>query len=62
MLDRKRYSRQKCVSFSDEIADKLEAAARRLKVSCSAIIRECVTNDLDKLIQRESKRTKRRTL
>ena len=61
MLDSKKYPRQKQVSLSDETADKLEAAAKRLKVSSSAIIRECIEESLDKLVQRESKRTKRRT-
>ena len=61
MLDSKQYPRQKCVSLSNELADKLESAAKRFSVSNSAIIRECVETSLDKLIQRESKRTKRRT-
>lgn len=61
MLDSKKYPRQKQVSLTDEVADKIEAASKRLKVSSSAIIRECVEESLDKLVQRESKRTKRRT-
>ena len=61
MLNSRQYPRQKCVSLSDELADKLESAAKRFNVSSSAIIRECVETSLDKLIQRESKRTKRRT-
>ena len=61
MLDSKKYPRQKQVSLPDELADKIEAAAKRFKVSGSAIIRACVEESLDKLIQRESKRTKRRT-
>ena len=61
MLDSKKYPRQKQVSLPDELADKIEAAAQRFKVSSSAIIRACIEESLDKLIQRESKRTKRRT-
>ena len=61
MLDSKKYPRQKQVSLPDELADKLEAASKRFKVSASAIIRACIEESLDKLIQRESKRTKRRT-
>lgn len=61
MLDSKKYPRQESVSLTDETADKLEAAATRLKVSKSAILRACVEESLDKLVQRESKRTKRRT-
>ena len=61
MLDSKKYPRQESVSLPDETADKLDNAATRFKVSKSAIIRACIDESLDKLIQRESKRTKRRT-
>ena len=61
MLSSKKYPRQVQVSLTDETADKIEAAAKRFKVSRSRIIRECIEDALDKLIQRESKRTKRRT-
>ena len=61
MLESQKYPRQESVSLPDETADKLDTAATRLKVSKSAIIRACIEESMDKLIQRQSKRTKRRT-
>lgn len=49
---------QKAISFSGEIAEKIQVEAERLNVSFSEIVRECVINDLPRL--RERKRIKKR--
>ena len=49
------------VSFDQELYDKIRDTAKRFNVSFGAIVRECCENDLPKLIDRENKRTKRRT-
>ena len=52
---------RKSVNFDQSLYDKITDAAKQLNVSFGAIIRGCVENDLQKLIDRETKRTKRRT-
>lgn len=49
------------VNFDKELHDKIKDAAKRFNVSFGTIVRECCENDLPKLIDRENKRTKRRT-
>ena len=56
---REKYTIQKCVSFTEKTADKIQAVADRFNVSFAEVVRECVNNDLDKLIERERKRTTR---
>lgn len=58
---RQRLTAAKSVNFTDEMADKIQTAADTLNVSFQDIVRECVDIELPKLIDRERKRTKRRT-
>lgn len=58
---RERFDVQACVYMTESMQDKIKDAARRLNVSFSEVVRECVQNDLTKLLDRETKRTKRRT-
>lgn len=51
---RHRPTTAKSVNFTDEMAD-------TLNVSFQDVVRECVDIELPKLIDRERKRTKRRT-
>lgn len=55
-----KYTKQRSVSFTEEMHEKVDAAARRFDVSFATIVRACVENDLPKLIDRESKRRKSR--
>lgn len=57
---RQRLAIQKAISFSEEIAEKIQVEAERLNVSFSEIVRECVINDLPRLRERERKRIKKR--
>ena len=56
-----KYNYQRSIAFTEKMKDKIQDAAETLNVSFSDIVRGCVENDLDKLIDRENKRTKRRT-
>ena len=56
-----KYNYQRSIAFTEKMKDKIQDAAETLNVSFSDIVRGCVENDLDKLIDREIKRTKRRT-
>jgi len=47
--------------MTETMHEKIKDTAKRFNVSISEIVRECITNDLPKLIDRETKRTKRRT-
>ena len=53
-----KLTKQRSISFTDEMHEKIEATARRFDVSFGSIVRACVDNDLNKLIDRESKRRK----
>ena len=55
-----RYEVQKSIGFTEDLADKIETAAEKLETNFSAIVRECVINDLPKLIDRETKAMKTR--
>ena len=57
-LLREKHTKQRSVSFTEEMHDKIEATAKRFNVSFGSIVRACVENDLNKLIDRESKRRK----
>ena len=58
---REKYTVQKCVSSTEKTADKIQSIADPFNASFAAVVRECVDNDLDRLIERERKRTKRQT-
>lgn len=58
---RRRLTTAKSVNFTDEMADKIQTVADTLNVSFQDIVRECVDVELPKLIDRERKRTERRT-
>ena len=58
---RDRASVQKCIYFTEDMVDEITTAAKQLKVPFTEIVRECVSNDLPKLIEREIKRRKSRT-
>ena len=47
--------------FHPDTADKIRATAEELGWSIAEVIEECVERDLAKLIDRERKRTQRRT-
>ena len=54
MLELKK--RQKSVCFPPSLHDKIQKTAEQFGVSFGQIVRECVTHDLDKLIDREKRR------
>ena len=47
--------------FPPDLAGKIRAAAEKLDWSIAEVIAECVERDLPRLIEREKKRTQRRT-
>ena len=58
---REKLDYQVHTSLTEKERDKLNDAAKRLGLSRSELIRLCVLNELPKMLDRESKRTKRRT-
>jgi len=56
---KKRFSNKVSVGFSDKTYGQISAAAERLDLYISDIIRECVANDLPRLIERKTKADKR---
>ena len=58
---RDRASVQKCIYFTANMADEITTAAKNLDVPFTEIVRECVSSDLPRLIERETKRRKSRT-
>ena len=58
---RERLTVKKPIAFAPSSADKIEDAAKRLKVSFAEIVRECVDVELPRLVQREIKRINRQT-
>ena len=55
-----RYTAQKTATFTPETARRIEQAAEQLNMSVVQVIRECVENDLPKLLDREKARRRRR--
>ena len=49
------------VEIEDKWKDKLKDTARRFQVPMSRIVRMCIEAELPRLIDRETKRTKRQT-
>ncbi len=58
---REKLDYQVHTSLTEKERDKLNDAAKRLGLSRSELIRLCILNELPKMLDRESKRTKRRT-
>ena len=58
---REKLDYQVHTSLTEKERDKLNDAAKRLGLSRSELIRICTLNELPKMLDRESKRTKRRT-
>ena len=58
---REKLDYQVHTSLTEKERDKLNDAAQRLGLSRSELIRLCVLNELPKMLDRESKRTLRRT-
>ena len=58
---REKLGYQVHTSLTEKERDKLKDAAKRLGLSRSELIRLCILNELPKMLDRESKRTKRRT-
>ena len=48
-------------SLTEKERDRLNDAAKRLRLSRSEVIRLCILNDLPKMLDRETKRKKRQT-
>ena len=57
---RQKYEVQKSIGFTEDLVDKIETAAEKLNSNFSEIVRECVINDLPKLIDRETRARKLR--
>ena len=55
---RQKYEVQKSIGFTEDLVDKIETVAEKLNSNFSEIVRECVINDLPKLIDRETKARK----
>ena len=53
---RKKLEIKKQISFTVKMSGKIQRAATALNVSFPEIVRECVDKELDRLIDRETKR------
>lgn len=53
---RERHTQQKTISFTKTMYEKIGKAANDFEVSFAEVVRECITRELDKLIDREKKR------
>ena len=53
---RERHTQQKTISFTKSMYEKIGKAASEFEVSFAEVVRECITRELDKLIDREKKR------
>ena len=53
---RERHTQQKTISFTRTMYEKIGKAANEFEVSFAEVVRECVTRELDRLIDREKKR------
>ena len=58
---REKLDYQVHTSLTEKERDRLNDAAKRLGLSRSELIRICTLNELPKMLDRESKRAKRRT-
>ena len=56
---REKLEVQKSIGFPQSLVDEIEKAATKLNTNFSEIVRECVINDLPKLIEREKKKRTR---
>lgn len=53
---RERNDSQFTMYISENLHEKLREVSKRFRVPMTEIVRECITNDLPKLIDRENKR------
>ena len=58
---RERYTLKQSIGFTDTLGKKIQDASDKLSWSFSDIVRECVEKELPRLVERETKRTKRQT-
>ena len=58
---REKFTVKQSIGFTETLAEKIQAASDKLSWTFSDIVRECVSRELPRLIDRETKRTKRRT-
>ena len=58
---RERYTERLTINLTETLKDKIKNAAAKLDWNVSDVVRECVEVELSRLIDRENKRTKRRT-
>ena len=58
---RERYTVKQSIGFTETWAEKIQDASDKLSWTFSDIVRECVARELPRLIDRETKRTKRQT-
>ena len=56
---RERLTKQASVYLPESLSEKIKAEAKRLGVSFSEIVRDCVENDLPRLRERNRKRIKK---
>lgn len=53
---REKHDQQKTISFTKTMYEKVGKAADEFEVSFAEVVRECITRELDRLIDREKKR------
>ena len=58
---RERYTERLTINLTETLKDKIKNAATKLDWNVSDVVRECVEVELFRLIDRETKRIKRRT-
>ena len=58
---RERYTERLTINLTETLKDKIRNAADKLNWNVSDVVRECVQVELSRLIDRETKRIKRRT-
>ena len=58
---RERYTERLTINLTKTLKDKIRNAATKLDWNVSDVVRECVEVELSRLIDRETKRTKRKT-
>ncbi len=54
---RERHTYQKTISFTPKIAERITKEANEFEVSFAEVVRECITRELDKLIDRKKEKT-----
>lgn len=52
---RERHTQQKTISFTKSMYERIEKAANEFEVSFAEVVQECITHELDKLIDREER-------